>query len=444
MAVEKKLFSITWPIFVEMLLFMLLGSIDIFMLGRYSDNSVAAVGIVNQIMGMMNLIFGVITTGTMIIYAQYIGAKKSEKDIIRLSGASIGLNVVIGVVVSLGLIVFRNAVLDFMNVAPELRGYSTDYLNIVGGFMFVQAIVSTFTAILRSHGATKICMYVTAGMNIFNVISNYILIFGNFGAPQLGVAGAAISTVVSKCLATVILGVYLFKHVLNNFKVKYFKKFPWDEVKKIISLGAPAAGEQISYHCAKMVGTIILTYISIDALTTNNYVNNVVMFVMLFAIATGQGTSIIVGRLIGQGENERAYKLCMTSLKKAFVVSTIMGILIASCGKFIFGLFTSNAEIIALGCSVLLVDVILEPGRVFNVVIINSLRAAGDVKFPVYIGICSMWFFGVGVAYVLSIPMEMGLVGMWIGLALDEWIRGIIMYSRWKSKKWIGKSVVLN
>ena len=443
MAVEKKLFSITWPIFVEMLLFMLLGSIDIFMLSRYSDNSVAAVGIVNQIMGMMNLVFGVITTGTMIIYAQYIGAKKSEKDIIRLSGASIGLNVIIGIVVSLGLVMFRNGVLNFMNVAPELRGYSTDYLNIVGGFMFVQAIVSTFTAILRSHGATKVCMYVAMGMNLFNVISNYTLIFGNFGAPELGVSGAAISTVVSKCLATVILGIYLFKNVLNNFKAKYFKKFPWDEVKKIIGLGAPAAGEQISYQCAKIVGTIILTHISIDALTTNNYVNNVVMFVMLFAIAMGQGTSIIVGRLIGEGENERAYKLCMTSFKKAFIASTIMGIIIACCGKFIFGLFTDNTEIIALGCSVLLIDVILEPGRVFNVVIINSLRAAGDVKFPVYIGICSMWFFGVGVAYILSIPMGMGLVGMWIGLALDEWIRGIIMYRRWKSRKWIGKSVVL-
>ena len=444
MAVEKKLFSITWPIFVEMILFMLLGSIDIFMLGKYSDNSVAAVGIVNQIMGMINLVFGVITTGTMIICAQYIGAKKDRKDVIRLSGASLGLNVVLGVTVSLGLVVFRSALLKIMNVAPELMDYSTDYINIVGGFMFVQAIVSTFTAILRSHGATKVCMYVAMGMNLFNVISNYTLIFGNFGAPELGVSGAAISTVVSKCLATVVLGYYLFKYVLNDIKLKYFKTLPKNEIKNIIRLGAPAAGEQISYQLAKMVGTIILTYISIDAITTNNYVNNIVMFVMVFAVSMGQGTAIIVGRLIGEGENDRAYKLCISSFKKAFVVSTVMGIVIASCGKHIFGLFTDNAEIISLGVAVLMIDVILEPGRVFNVVIINSLRAVGDVKFPVYIGICSMWLFGVGLAYVLSIPMGLGLVGMWIGLALDEWIRGIIMYRRWKSRKWEGKAVVLS
>lgn len=441
---EESLFKITWPIFVESVLFMLLGSIDIFMLGKFSDNAVASVGIVNQIISMFNLIFGVITTGTMIICAQYIGANNRKEDIIRLTGVSLMVNTVIGILVSLIMVVFDDLLLKMMNVAPELTGLSSDYIKIVGGFLFVQAISMTFTSIIRSHGFTKVCMYVTLGMNIFNVLFNYSLIFGNFVFPQLGVRGAAISTVISKLLGTIILGYYMFKVVVKDFSLKYFAKFPIEQFKKIISLGIPSAGEQISYNAAKLVGTVILTYISIEAITANSYVNNIIMFIYIFSVAIGQGTAILVGRLVGKGDNEGAYKLCMSSFKKALVVSISMAILIGILGRSILSFFTNNEEVISLGAAVLFVVIFLEPGRVFNIVIINSLRAAGDVKFPVYIGICSMWTIAVGLAYILSIPLGLGLVGMWIALALDEWVRGVIMYFRWKSKKWEHKSILVD
>ena len=155
---RESLFKITWPIFVELVLFMLLGSIDIFMLGKYSDNAVAAVGIVNQLISMFNLIFGIITTGTMIICAQYIGAKKREEDIIKLTGVSLLVNLLLGIIVSIIMVVFNNLLLEMMNVSRELFTFSSEYVKIVGGFLFIQAILTTFTAIIRSHGFTKICM----------------------------------------------------------------------------------------------------------------------------------------------------------------------------------------------------------------------------------------------------------------------------------------------
>lgn len=439
---NSKLFKITWPIFFELLLFMLLGSVDIFMLGKYSDNAVAAVGMVNQLINMLNLLFGVITTGTMIICSQYIGAGNKEEDIIKLCGVSLFINIILGLIISFILVFFDNFLLKAMNIAPELINYSSSYIKIVGGFAFVQAIAMTFTAVTRSHGFTKICMFVTLGMNIFNVISNYTLIFGNFGAPELGVSGAAISTILSKVFGASVLGYFMFNKVLKGFSLKYFKKFPLGEMKKIIKMGAPAAGEQISYSVSKLVGTVILTYISIEAITANNYINNIVMFILLFSLAMGQGTAILVGRYVGQEKNDKAFKLCMSSLKKSILASLIMAIIVALLGKSILGFFTSNEEVIRLGFAVLLISIILEPGRAFNIVIINSLRAAGDVKFPVYVGICSQWAIGVGLGYILAIIFGLGLTGIWIALAMDEWIRGIIMYGRWNSRKWQGKSMV--
>ncbi len=438
----KKLLNITWPIFIEQLLFMLLGSMDIFMLGRFSDNAVGAVGIVNQIIGMLTLMFGIITLGTTILCAQYIGAKRSNCDMIRLVFTSIMVNLVLGVIISILLSVFSDSFLKFMNVAPELYDYSSSYIKIVGGFILIQALTMTFSAILRSFGCTKICMTTTFIMNLINVVFNYILIFGNFGFPKLGVTGAAISTTLSKIVGGIILGYILFTKVLPKFHFKYLKESLKPELKNIFLMGAPSAGEQISYSTAKIVTTIILTHISIAAVTTNSYINNICMFIYVFATSIGEGTAILVGRLVGDGNNDAAHDLCLSSFKKAFVISSIMACIVAFLGKNIFGIFTTNAEIIDIGTKVLFVNIFLEIGRTFNVVIINSLRAAGDVRFPVYIGICSMWTVGVLLAYFLSITLNLGMPGMWMALALDEWTRGIIMYKRWTRKKWYGKALV--
>lgn len=439
---RKELFKITWPIFIDTLLFMLLGSMDVFMLGRYSDNAVAAVGAVNQIIGMVNLLFSIITAGTMILCSQYLGTKNPKENIIRLSGVSIGFNGLIGVVLSIALVLSVGTILRIMNIADTLIPFSKNYMNIVGGFIFIQAIAMTFTAIIRAHGHTKLCMYVSLAMNIFNVVFDYTLIFGHFGFVKLGVEGAAIATVLSKLLGCIVLGYILFKKVLTGFSLKYFKTFPKKDLVSMFKIGLPTAGEQLSYSLMQIAITRILTLISISAMTTNNYVNNIVMFVYMFAISVGQGSSILVGRLIGRKDNDGAYKLCLFSLKKSIIVSFIVAIIVALGGRLILGIFTTNKDIILLGCSILYLDAILEPGRAFNLIIINCLRATGDVKYQVYVGIISMWIIGTGIGYILAIKLGLGLVGIWIALVLDEWIRGIIMYCRWKSRKWENRGFV--
>lgn len=441
-SINSRLIQITWPIFVEFVLLMLLGSMDILMLGNYSDNAVAAVGIVNQIINMLNLLFQIITAGTGIICAQYIGAKTKRENILKLSGTSLTVNLIIGFICSIVMYFASTFLLNCMNTAPGLMEYSKSYIEIVGGFIIIEAIGMTFSAILRSFGYTKVCMIITLIMNVYNVISNYALIYGNFNMPKLGVTGAAISTTVSRIIGAILLGIYLFKVVLKDFKLKYIYKISKEELKKILKIGAPSAGESIAYNIAKLMCTLILTYISVDALTVNSYINTIAMYIYAFSVSIGQGTAILVGQLVGEKRKEDAYKLCFSSLKKAMAISIVVAIIVVLLGRNILELFTDSESVINLALAVLLVNGFLEPGRTFNVVVINCLRAAGDVRFPVYIGVCSMWLIGVGLSYLLSITFGMGMVGMWIALALDEWLRGIIMCFRWKSKVWYNKALV--
>ena len=201
--IKSKLLSITWPIMIELILMYLLGSIDIFMLGKYSDEAVAIVGVSNQIIWMVNLMFVVITSGTTILLTQYFGSNKDEKNIVEICGLSIGVNGVLGIVLSIVIILGGEFMFKLLNTPSELISMGNTYMGIVGGASFVAAIMMTFTAILRAYGLTKTCMKITILMNVVNVIGNYILIFGNFGFPQLGIAGAAISTTLSKVIACI-------------------------------------------------------------------------------------------------------------------------------------------------------------------------------------------------------------------------------------------------
>ncbi|CAG9623475.1 MATE family efflux transporter [Sutcliffiella rhizosphaerae] len=438
---KLTLFALTWPIFIEVLLHMLMGNADVLMLSQYSDDSVAAVGVANQILFMLIVMFGFIATGTSILIAQYLGAK-NRSIAAEVTVVSLFANLIFSVVISLIVFLFSSQLLLLMDLPPELLSEADTYLKVVGVFSFLQALIITAGATIRSYGFTKDAMYVTIGMNILNVIGNYLFIFGPFGIPVLGVEGVAISTVFSRAIGLIVITLLLFKRIEEPLPFKRIFKLPIIHVKNLLKIGIPSAGEHLSYNTSQLVITYFIVMLGTNALTTKVYAQSLMMFIYLFSVAISQGTQIIIGHQIGAGKVEEAYKRCLKSLKLAIAISILTAIPFAFFSDSLLAIFTSNSEIIALGGTLILLTIILEPGRSFNLVVINALRAAGDVKFPVYIGILSMWGVAVTVSYILGIHFGLGLIGVWIAMILDEWLRGIIMLLRWRSRIWVNKSFV--
>ncbi|TXC90794.1 MATE family efflux transporter [Metabacillus litoralis] len=435
------LFALTWPIFIEVLLHMLMGNADTLMLSQYSDQSVAAVGVSNQILFLLIVMFGFIATGTTILVAQYLGAKqyKNAKDI---SSVSISANLLIGLLISVIIYIASEDILHLMNIPEELLGEATFYLQVVGGFSFVQALIMTAGAILKSYGYTKDTMYLTIGMNILNIIGNYFFIFGPFGFPILGVQGVAISTVVSRIIGLVVILYMLKQRVHFTLNIKEIFSLPVHHLKNLLRIGVPTAGEQFSYNTSQMIITVFITMIGTEALTTKIYTQNLMMLILLFSLAVSQGTQILIGYLIGAKDYEGAYKRCLQSLYAGVAISTIMAIIFSIFSDTLLGIFTSNEDILKTGGILILLTIILEPGRAFNMIIISSLRAVGDIRFPTYMAIISMWGLAVPIAYILGIHFELGLVGVWIAFITDEWFRGIVMLHRWKSRAWESKQFI--
>jgi putative MATE family efflux protein len=438
---KMSLFALTWPIFIEILLHMLMGNADTLMLSQYSDNSVAAVGVANQILSLIIVMFGFIATGTAILVAQNLGANQKIAAS-EISLISLGTNILIGIFLSILLLFSSSFLLGIMSLPKELMSDAETYLKIVGGFAFIQAVIMTIGSILRSYGYTKDAMYITIGMNILNVIGNYLFIFGPLGIPVLGVMGVAISTSASRLIGLIAAIYILYKRVPNIFSIKLLKSIPFHHIQNLLKIGIPSAGEHLSYNGSQMVITYFIAQLGTEALTAKVYTQNLMMFIFLFAIAISQGSQIMIGHMVGEKKMEEAYKRCLKSLRLAVIISLSSAIIFSIFSDSLFKIFTSNSDIISLGGILILLTIILEPGRSFNLVIISSLRAAGDVKFPVYMGILSMWGISVTLSYLLGIHFGLGLVGIWIAFIADEWLRGLFMLWRWKTKVWVTKSFV--
>ena len=440
-SLKRQLKVLTIPVFIEMALVMMLGAVDTVMLSRYSDNSVAAVGLDNQLISLVFLVYQFFSMGAAILCAQYIGAGL-RKRLVQVVGMALTVNLMLGLAVSALLFFKAEALLHLMGLRPELMGDGLIYLRITGALSFFQAVSLTFSASLRSADKVVYPMAVTGIVNVLNIIGNYALINGHWGCPQLGVEGAAIATATSRAVATLLLAIIHFRVHIPRFPMHYFRPIPWQELKNLLHIGIPAMSENISYSLSQVVITYFINQISNEALAARTYCVNMIMFVYLFCISITQGGDILVGHLVGQKRHQAAYILGNYFFRRSMIITVSGSIILALAGKSILSAFTDNPEIIAMGVWVLVIDVFLEVGRTANIFAVGTLRATGDAVYPVIIGIIFQWSIAVGLSYFIGIPLGLGLVGMWVGFALDENIRGIILMRRWRSGKWKNKGFV--
>lgn len=432
---KKEVASLTIPILIETLLIMTLGAVDTFMLSRHSDASVAAVGLANQVLSFCFLVFEVINLGTSVLCSQYLGAGM-QRRMETVVGVSLMANLIFGLLISISLLLFANPILQAMGLEGEALKEGTGYMQIVGAGAFVQALAMTLSAALRSNNKPIYPMMVILVVNILNIAGNYALIFGELGAPKLGVNGAAYSTVISRVIAMSILFFIVFQTTVSRFPTHIFRKFPTQEFRNLMKIGLPSAGEAMSYSCSQLVIAYFITGLGIEALAARTYCVNIIMYGYLFCIAISHAGAISIGHLVGAGKWHGAYLLGHWLLKIAVGCTLTFSLVIALFSGAIMNMLTANPEIIAFATAILWIDVVLEIGRPVNILFVNTLQSAGDVNYPFYVGLIFMWSIAVVGAYLCGITAGLGILGMWWMFALDENIRGIVFLRRWRSRKW--------
>ena len=433
---KLKLFNIAWPIFIETAMFMLLGFIDVYILSNYDDLAASSVNTANQTVSIVTIVFQILSTAGAVMISQYLGAQK-RRSASLVSVLLLTSQVFFGVIISVIFLLFNRPILMLVGADGQILNYASRYLSIVGGTMMFQALLNGCSVIIRNHGMTRMTMFVTAGMNVLNTGMDLLLV------PTMGVEGAAIATCISRVISSIILVVILFTKIESPSAFKFLKPFPKSEFLSMLKIGIPSALETFLYNLSQLVITSIVLYcLSENELITKTYVQIITMFFYLFSMAIGQASQIMIGHLVGAKEYDQAYRQGLRSYRTALVITVVtctIGILLR---KPLLSIFTDNAEVLAIGSTILLMNAVLEFGRTTNIVIIACMRGAGDVYFPTVCAVLSNWIISVAGSYLFAVVFDMGIYGLWIALAADECVRGILMIIRWKSGAWKNKRVV--
>lgn len=437
---NTKLRRLALPMFIEMLFNALLNNVDTIMLSGYSENAVGSVGNANLVLNLTNVLFQIIGVATSVVVSQYMGAER-HKEINKVYSVAFIVNVSFGFILSVILFGGANIIMTLIGVPEVMFRDSVRYMRIVGGTMFFQAGFNVMVAIMRCNGLQKIGMYSAFTVNVINVIGNYSFLYGIWAKYDLGAAGAAIATAVARIVAVSILLTVFFVKRIGRISVRYLKPFPTAIFKTMLRIGLPSAGENISYTMYQMFLLSLVNLMDVNSINARIYCSTLMSFSVIFAFSVSNACQILVGYLVGAGKEDQADRRVKKYLKMCLPISVGIATMNWALSPLTLRLFTKSAEVIALGRKVLIVCIVLEIGRTMNLLVIAAMKAAGDVKFPFYLGLCTMWGIGLGFGALCGLGFKWGVAGIFMGIAGDEFVRGIVVTIRWYKGKWRGKAI---
>ncbi|BBH22715.1 MATE family efflux transporter [Paenibacillus baekrokdamisoli] len=433
-----SLWLLAWPIFIEVFLQTLLGTVDTLMVSRISDDAVAVVGFSNQLFNALTTLFITIAGGAGILIAQKLGSKRTE-DARTIAVIAVKASGMIGLLISIVLYLQPHFIARLLNLPEHLLPLSDTYISIAGGGMVLSALMAALSTVIRNTGNTRGPMYTAVGINIIHVLLNYGFIFGAFGFPQWGLTGVSISTLVSRLLAVLLL-FYMFIHSferkvgLADIRLKDSKLF-----KEVLRIGWPLGVNMSCWVFSQLVIYTFLATLGTKELAARTYMNTLESFCFMLGYAFALAAQIQIAHLYGAKRTKEAYKSAYKALYVGLIVVSFNALLLYLLGKRLLGLFTDDKEIIAMGISLLALNFLLQPGKMINMALGNALNAVGDTRYMMVISIASMGIVATGCSYLFGIHLGWGLIGIYCCMIADEYVRGFLVFIRWRDRKVLRK-----
>lgn len=431
-----RLFPLAWPLFLELLLGMGVGVVGTALAASLSDASGAAFALSNHVVGMLFILFRVVGAGVGVVVTQSLGAGRRDRaDAMAL--AALGASTWVGGAVALAAALAALPLLRLLNAPAEVLPLALPLMWWLAPAMLLDAWNASMASVMRAHLRARDTLVVMLIMHATHLGLAVPLMWGVGGWPGLGLPGFALALLAARTLALV-MHLWLWRRRLGlRPMASDWWHLPRAELGAMAHIGLPGAAENIAYRMCFMVSVAVAGSLGTQALATQAYTQQFMMLVLLFGLATGLSVEIVVGHLIGAGRLHDAHRLVRRALGLGLVVSFAVACSAALAAPWLLRLFTQDAKIIAAAGVLLWWTVLLEPGRTFNLVVINALRATGDARYPVLAGAASMLIVLAGGSWLLGSHLGLGLPGVWIAYAADEWIRGLLMWRRWARHQWV-------
>lgn len=440
--IRNDVIKIAWPVLIELLLGSLFGMIDMMMLGRIPDQalaaaSVAAVGMTNQPLFIGLSLVQALNVGGTAMIARYYGAKQNQKMETVLKHVMLLSMIFLAIPLSLLGIAFTDNILNLMGAQPDTLEAGRSYFKIVMvGFIF-QSLSMSISAALRGIGDTKTPMKINLKCNFLNVIGNALLIYGLLGFPALGITGAGISTALSQAIACIFLLRYVIKGE-SIIKLNIISKFKFDKniMYNLVKIGLPASMEQMVLRIGILLFVRIVAGLGTVVYAAHQIALNILSLSFQPGQAFGIAASSLVGRSLGAKNHEKAEAYAKKTRKIGSLISTFMAVIFFFFGAQLVSLYSPDPLIINSSSGALKIIAFVQPFQSSQLILAGALRGAGDTFWPLVATFMGVLLVRVVLAYIFVIIMGWGLMGAWIAVFIDQFVRWVFVYIRFRTGKW--------
>ena len=432
---RKYLIRLIIPLIIEQLLAVTVGLADGMMVARVGEAAVSGVSLVDSINILLIGLFGALATGGAVVSAQYLGHKEEHKASIageQLIASTLILSMGIMAVALVGNSFILKLI--YGNVESDVMANAVTYLFYSAlSYPFI-AVYNACAALFRSMGNSRTSMVISLIMNLINIIGNAVLIFGF----DMGVAGAAIATLVSRMFAAITMFLLLKnkKHLIHIVSVKGFRP-DIHMIRRILKIGIPNGMENSVFQFGKILVQGIIAGLGTSAITANAIAITVAGLGVLPASAVGLALITVVGQCIGAGDYKAVKTYTYKLLKMAYVFMGIINVLIIILIPFILRLYGVSEETTGIATQLMvyhcIMAVLMWP---ISFALPNALRAASDVKYTMWVSMISMWIWRVGSSYIMVFTFKLGVLGVWIAMTIDWVFRSICFFTRFHKEKY--------
>lgn len=435
----KTMLAIAIPIALQNLITSSLNMVDTLMISSLGQASIAAVGLANQLFFFYMLISFGINSGSSVFISQYWG-KEDIPSIRKILGLSVSLNILLGVIFTIIAFFFPEFIMKIFIKEPEVIKLGSDYLRIVSLSYIMTTVGFSFSVALRSTGRPHIPMIVSAISFVTNTAFNYVLIFGKFGFPELGVKGAAWGTVIARVVEIVFI-LYSIYSSKGPLSASLKELINWDKefIFRYLKTTYPVILNEAFWSLGQIMYSIAYARIGEEATAAVQIASTIqnVFFVIVRGLANS--CTVMVGNKIGAGEEEEAYEYAVNFLTISTLTGLILGLALSLAPGIPLKLFRGlDANLYEASRKLLVTMGLFFIIKMFNsTAVVGVLRGGGDTTFSAYLDIVGVWLIGVPLAFLGALVFNLPVHYVFALASLEEFFKGAIALQRTVSKKWI-------
>ena len=436
---RRRVIMIMLPSMIELVLSQLFTMVDTIMLGQseISAVAIAAVGLTNNPLNLTRSILIALNVGTAAGVAWAIGAKE-ERSAQQIARNALMLSAAIGFAVFGVVYGFAGPIVRFMGAGADTYDYARSYLRVVALGLLPQSLTFAITASMRGVGQTRLPMMYNLSANLLNVIGNYVLIYGKFGFPKMGVLGAGVSTMISQyvgCIAALFVIFRSHTAVQRSLHGSWRPRRKW--LERILSVGVTSMLEQLIMQVGFIIFARQVSGLGTAIFAAHQIGLSVNGLTWMPGQAFGVAATTLVGQSLGAGEKEKAKDFIRMIHRMSMCVAVLLAAFFLLCSQYVVRLYTNDPQVAALSAGVLKLIALGMPGICTQLPVAAGLRGARDTRFPLYASMAGIWIFRVLLAHPFIYTFGWGLTGAWMTIVLDQTTRAVVVYARFKTGRWM-------